>query len=66
MTTCERPHVGHKPEFLTPTEVLSLKVKGLEAQLQLADERAYWLKAEIAALRAGQLERANVISKTHP
>jgi hypothetical protein len=37
---------------MTPTEILALKIANLEAQLQLADERAFYLVAEIAKANA--------------
>lgn len=38
--------------FLTPTQVLAAKIADLEAQLQLADERTYFLVHEVARLNA--------------
>jgi len=37
---------------MTPTERLAAKIADLEAKLQLADERAFYLVAEIASLNA--------------
>ena len=37
---------------MTPTEVLAARIANLEAQLQLADERAFYLVAEIAKANA--------------
>lgn len=38
--------------MLTPTEVLAARIADLEAQLWLADERAFYLVAEVARLNA--------------
>lgn len=37
---------------MTPTEVLAARIANLEAQLQLADERAFYLVAELAKANA--------------
>lgn len=37
---------------MTPTEILAARIADLEARLQLADERAFWLVAQIAQLNA--------------
>jgi hypothetical protein len=37
---------------MTPTEILAARIADLEARLQLADERAFYLVAEIALLNA--------------
>ncbi len=39
--------------MLTPTEVLAIRIADLEAQLQLSDERIFFLVAEVARLNAG-------------
>lgn len=36
--------------MLTPTEVLAARIAELEAQLELAEERAFYLVAEVARL----------------
>lgn len=36
----------------TPTEVLAARIADLEARLQLADERAFYLVAQLAAANA--------------
>ena len=38
--------------YQTPTEILAAKIADFEAKLQLADERAFYLVAEIASLNA--------------
>ena len=43
---------------MTPTERLAAKIADLEAKLQLADERAFYLVAQIASLNA-QLGRTD-------
>ena len=48
---------------MTPTEVLAAKIADMEARLQLADERVFYLVAEIARLNA-ELGRTDF--KTHP
>ena len=37
---------------MTPTERLAAKIADLEAKLQLADERAFYLVAQVAQLNA--------------
>jgi len=37
---------------MTPTERLAAKIADLEAKLQLADERAFYLVAQVAKLNA--------------
>ena len=37
---------------MTPTEILAAKIADLEAKLQLADERAFYLVAQVAQLNA--------------
>ena len=44
--------------YQTPTERLAAKIADLEAKLQLADERAFYLVAQVAALNA-QLGRTD-------
>lgn len=39
-------------DCLTPTQVLAAKIAALEAKLQIAEERAYFLVAEISRLNA--------------
>ena len=46
---------------LTPTQVLALQVEGLQAELQIANERIYWLVAELAA---AQCKLGNLNYKT--
>lgn len=46
---------------LTPTQVLALKIEGLQAELQIANERIYWLVAELAA---AQVKLGNLHYKT--
>lgn len=48
---------------MTPTERLAAKIADLEAQLELANERTYWLVAEIAGLQA---KLGNTDFKTQP
>jgi hypothetical protein len=36
----------------TPTEILAARIADLEARLQLADERAFYLTAQLAAANA--------------
>jgi hypothetical protein len=38
--------------YQTPTEILAAKIADLEAKLQLADERAFYLVAQVAQLNA--------------
>jgi hypothetical protein len=38
--------------MLTPTEVLAARIADLEAQLQLREERLFFLVAEVARLNA--------------
>ena len=38
--------------YQTPTEILAARIDDLEARLQLADERAYWLTAQLAEANA--------------
>jgi hypothetical protein len=37
---------------MTPTEILAARIADLEARLQLADERAFYLTAALAAANA--------------
>jgi hypothetical protein len=37
---------------MTPTEILAVRIAELEAQLQLADERTFYLTAALAAANA--------------
>lgn len=37
---------------MTPTEILAAKIADLEAKLELADERAFYLVAQVAQLNA--------------
>lgn len=37
---------------MTPTEILALRIADLEARLQLADERIFFLTAELAQANA--------------
>lgn len=48
---------------MTPTEILAARIADLEARLQLADERAYWLTAQLAETNA-RLGRTDYA--THP
>ena len=48
---------------MTPTELLAAKIADLEAKLQLADERAFYLVAQVAQLNA-QLGRTEY--QTYP
>lgn len=47
---------------LTPTQVLALQVEGLHAELQIANERIYWLVAELAKAHS---ELGNLNYKTN-
>ena len=44
--------VGDVRREPTPTEILAARIADMEARLQLADERAFYLVAEIARLNA--------------
>ena len=39
-------------ESLTPTQVQALIIEGLQAELQVANERTFWLVAELAKANA--------------
>lgn len=39
---------------LTPTQVLALKIEELQAELQIANERIYWLVGELADAQCKQ------------
>jgi len=41
-----------REECLTPTQLQAEIIRGLEAELQLANERAFWLVAELAKANA--------------
>ena len=40
--------------MLTPTEILAARIADLEAQLQLRDEREFFLVSEVARLNAAR------------
>lgn len=50
---------------MTPTEILAARIADLEARLQLADERAFYLVAEIARLNAA-LGRTDYVTQPNP
>ena len=49
--------------YQTPTEILAARIADLEARLQLAHERVYWLTAQLAEANA-QLGRTEY--QTYP
>lgn len=48
---------------MTPTERLRLVVEELQAKLQLADERIFFLTSELAT---AQMKLGNLNYRTHP
>ena len=57
-TYCFRIDLKMNHYDMTPTERLAAKIADLEAKLQLADERAFYLVAQVAQLNA-QLGRTD-------